>query len=343
MQNKVNPFEVFNKILSRNYDLSCCFLCGEDLNEDNRSLEHVFPKWLLDKYNLWDQKYFLLNQTNIPYNKLIIPCCLKCNNIFLNKIENEVKSRHDRGFESFKDIDREKLFFWLGKIFYGLLYKELSLLVDRKNPEQGYIISPTFLKQFEVHWLFLQGIIGKHSFRDFFPASIFIFKTQYSNNIELNWDFVDSTNTLSISIRMGDIGVVGVLQDGGTTEGIKNLFKDFSKVPLHHLQFRELASKIIYQSLLFNRVPKYFTSSNKGFIETIQMPIGGLSSKPLYDQGNALDYAHILSKYTEMPLQDIYSEPSQVMTWIKNEKDEITFIDINTNEKHIILSAQPQS
>jgi hypothetical protein len=44
------------------------------------------------KYNLWNQKPSLLNVTDIPYRRLLIPCCTRCNNEPLAQLENEVSS-----------------------------------------------------------------------------------------------------------------------------------------------------------------------------------------------------------------------------------------------------------
>ena len=56
-----------------------CFLCGSDLKSENYSVEHIFPKWLQNKFRLWNQELILLNGTAIKYRRLTIPCCKNCN------------------------------------------------------------------------------------------------------------------------------------------------------------------------------------------------------------------------------------------------------------------------
>jgi len=241
--------EIFKKINSRNYDSSCCFLCGEDINENSLTSEHVIPRWLQKRFNLWDQRIILLNQTSCPYRYLKIPCCKRCNNVYLKPIEDELKLRFESGFKEFKKINKEILFFWLGKIYYGILYREMSLLLDRSDIKKGFMMSSAFMKSFSSHWMFLQGIRGKHKFQDFFPASIFIFRTQKPKEIKLQWDFMDNLQSMFIAIRMGEIGVIAVLQDGETQEKMKNLLNDFFKIPLHPIQFQEVAAQISYKSL----------------------------------------------------------------------------------------------
>lgn len=322
------PEDIFIKIESKKYDSSCCFLCGQDLVEQASSEEHVFPKWLQNKFDLWDQTITLLNRTHIQYRFLKIPCCNKCNNLFLSPIENIVKSRLECGFDNFKNIERESLFYWLGKIYYGLLYKELFLLYERSTPSKGSILTAEFLKQLKAHYLFLQGIRGKHRFEEFFPASIFIFNTQTPSEIEQQWDFIDNIDGMFIAIRMGEIGVIATLQDGGAQESMKDLLEDFHKIKLHPIQFREVAAIISYKSTLFNRNPKYISFGEKDSVATIQMPLGGLSSKPIFDDYDEREYANVLSQYTGIPVDSLNPEPGRVMTMIKDDNGEINFIDI---------------
>lgn len=319
---------IFQKIDSRNYDLSCCFLCGENMDKNNPTLEHVIPKWILNKYNLWDHKITLLNQTHLNYRHLTIPCCAPCNNNYLSKIESEVKASHEAGFKKFEKIDKEILYYWLGKIFYGIIYRELSLLNDRSNPALGYITSHEFLDDFKAHYIFLQGIRGLHKFEKFSPASIFIFKTQCPDEPELQWDFTDDVRSMFIAIRMGEIGIIAVLQDNGSNETMKNLLGDFSQIQLHPIQFKEAAAQIVYKSLLFNRTPKYISIADNDKAKTIQMPIAGLSSKPVYDDWDMHEYAKILSVYTGIPVEVLNPSHGKITTWMRNKKGKLNYMDI---------------
>jgi hypothetical protein len=328
MGNEETP-SIFDKIESRNYDSSCCFLCGEDFDRDSSTSEHVIPNWLQKKYNLHNQTMVLLNYTSIQYKYLKIPCCKKCNNMYLSKIEDEVKNKLNGGFKSFKSINREILFYWLGKIYYGILYRELFLLKDRADPDKGSIITPEFIDQLKAHHIFLQGIRKKHRFRDFFPASIFIFETQKTQEVDLQWDFMDNIKTMLIAIRMSDVGVIGVLQDGGTQESYLEPLSDFYQVPLHPIQFAEVVAIIAYRSLLFNRIPKYVSLNGGDIVETIQLSLQRLSSKPIFDEWNSSEYAQVLAFYTGLSVEEVSPISGKVMTWMKDDKGKVNYIDIN--------------
>ena len=54
-------------------------------------------------------------------------------------------------------LDPLTVFLWLGKIFYGLLYKEMFLARDRKSGRRAPIMNRRDLKTFALHHLFLQA------------------------------------------------------------------------------------------------------------------------------------------------------------------------------------------
>src|ERR1700730_12701608 len=76
---------------------STCFLCSAPLRSKNRSDEHVFPKWLQNRFNLWNQRLDLINLTSIPYRQFTIPCCKTCNNVHLSKIGDIVRAVVESG------------------------------------------------------------------------------------------------------------------------------------------------------------------------------------------------------------------------------------------------------
>jgi len=65
--------DFYRPFLEKTYTWDNCFLCGIRLGEKNTE-EHIFPKWLQHKFELWDQKLILTNKSKIPYRNLTIPC-----------------------------------------------------------------------------------------------------------------------------------------------------------------------------------------------------------------------------------------------------------------------------
>ncbi|MDP2174471.1 MAG: hypothetical protein Q8K70_01030 [Bacteroidota bacterium] len=317
---------IFKQIEEHTYTIDKCFLCGCELTNDNKTEEHVIPKWLQNQFNLWNQKITLLNGTLLQYRYLTIPCCFECNNLHLKPFEDKIKSAFEGGYDTFNKLDRETLFLWLGKIYFGIIHRELFLSADRAKPDYGTITNPEYLKSFYSHFMFLQGIRGKHSFRDFFPASVYLFKTQKPLKIEEQWDFVDSQNTLFIAIRMGEIGIISSLQDCGATQKLEDLIQHHRDIDLHPLQFREMIAKILYKRFLMNRIPKFINIQNGESTETISLSLQGLSSKPIFDDWDNDVYSKILSEITGVALEICQPEKGKVWTWLMNADGNSIFI-----------------
>jgi len=320
------PHALFHAVRLRRFGRSTCFLCGRRFGSKTRSDEHVIPKWAQQSYDLWNERLTLLNGTTIPYRHLTIPCCADCNNHHLQPIERAMSKAVAKGPEAVRELDRRVVFLWLGKIFYGLLYKELFLLADRASGHQTPITTPDLLRQYQMHHYFLQSVRVPMEFVDFLPASIFIFETQVPQEPKYQWDFRDSFLNLFISCRMGSVGIISVLQDGGVQQGLAEAFDDFKQFALHPVQFIELAAQVRYKALLFNRTPKY-VMVDADPIQVIQLPLQGLSNKPLFDEWDQEQYARVLSVFIGVPLERIFAPPDKVMTWLRNNDGSIKKLD----------------
>lgn len=314
-------------IRNRKFDENICFLCCELLTEENRTDEHVIPKWLQNRFSLWNQTIVLLNNTRIPYRQLTIPCCFICNNNFLKPIEDEISIATQKGYDAFVQLDRHTVFIWLGKIFYGLLYKELFLKSDRRSESEETIADKNLLEKFQLHHYFLQCARVPMWFENSVPASIGIFPTKEHGDQKFNWDFRDNVNGMFISCRVGNVGIVATLQDGGALNHMFGMMDEIRQVELHPLQFQEVVAQSLYKSSLFNRTPKFLINEETNWIT--QSPLQGLSSKPMYDDWNDEHYAITLSIVTGVPIEKIFVPPDKVMTWLFDEDNKIQDISFD--------------
>jgi hypothetical protein len=115
------------------FGASTCFLCSAPLRSKNRSEEHVFPKWLQNRFKLWNQRLDLINMTSMPYRQLTIPCCKTCNGVHLGKLEKVMQLAIESGPNAVEELPPAIVYMWLSKTFYGVLYRESLLRADRKN------------------------------------------------------------------------------------------------------------------------------------------------------------------------------------------------------------------
>ncbi|MEK5163213.1 hypothetical protein NYE69_12850 [Paenibacillus sp. FSL R5-0527] len=315
--------------LSQNH----CFLCGRKLEKNTE--EHIFPKWLQHKFNLWDQTITLLNRTYIPYRMLKIPCCNTCNNEYLSQLEKNISIAVDGGYHSFIQLDEDKIFYWAAKILYGLFFKELSLNIDRKDPQVGTIMNPETMEKFHTLHMLLQGIRFPTQYLPVKPYSIFIFKMyEYDDGDwdESNFNYFDSYIQTVYGMKMNDIGFILCIEDSGVQEEFgKEYFDKYKDKTLHPIQLKEIYAKINYKQFLAKYTPRYITieSANERIVQVIQ------PSGDVFDEWSQEIYAHCLahiwSAYPNLSFEDIYFPPDRVISFLNNEDG--TFMQL---PKHIL-------
>ncbi len=295
-----------------------CFLCGVALTADRDTDEHVIPKWIQERYDLWDQKLTLLNRTTMPYRQLTIPCCSICNNEHLGKIESQVQKACDAGREAVLDLPPLTLFLWAGKILFGLLYREHLLSWSRQAKEEGPIVPGELLEQFRLHHQFLQAARIPFEFLPHVPASVFVYKTMQLSNRKMGFDYWDHLPGLGLSIRVGNVGIVACLQDGGAVNyGFGERYKEYESLELHWAQFAEITALTFYDLERFNRVPKFMLVEGNSSVQVVLNPLGGLSGKPLFDEWNMQDYARVLAHCSRFPLELIHPQADKVISWLR--------------------------
>jgi hypothetical protein len=307
---------------NRSFDKRHCFLCGVRLGKKNTSREHIFPKFVLHEFNLWEQHITLINSTTMPYRKVVIPCCRECNNEHIGRLDKKIATALRAGFSTFKKLDQAIVFQWLSRILYCILYLEL---ISPRDPrfKRRKIVKKEFFGMLHTVFLFLNSIRVKTKFHRPYPWSLFVFKTQIHPKKELNFDFKDNPFLLTVAIRMNDVGIVGVLQDNGAVGSLhdKSLgIDDARKLELHPIQFSEVAARIFYAASLINRVPKYMTiSSPEKEMEVVALPLQGLSSKPVFNSWKIEDYARLLSWSCHLPAEQLYFPGQGILTFLRDE------------------------
>lgn len=313
--------ELFDAFDTHDFSQSSCFLCGQKLNSANRSDEHVFPLWLIRRFNLHNEKLVLLNGTSIPYRQLKIPCCKVCNNQHLSALERAVR-RVVEGELKISTLSKKILYLWASKIFYGLLYREVLLPFDRVNPSQGPIIQPDVLRGYRLLHIFLQSARLKMKFECFdasFPASVFIFKLQEPRTPAAKFDFKDDINLRAIYLRLGSIGILAAFDAGAQAVEWSSLYQKYTRYKLHPLQFEELGAAMFCKASLFDRVPKLIMSgdSRRGY-HVMVMPLQGMSAKSVFRPWDGALFARYLSHFTGMPIDHLTPDGgSRVMTFLR--------------------------
>lgn len=158
-----------------------CFFCGGIALAGGITREHVFPKWLQHQHNLWNKRLTLVNGTEITYRRLTVPACAPCNNIVLSRLENEVAQAQQGGADKVRALGHEKLFIWMAKIFFGIIYAKAILPSDRTVQGSGPIILTSDLLLFDHFHFLMQAGRSNYTFEggpSKYHSSILVFPIQ---------------------------------------------------------------------------------------------------------------------------------------------------------------------
>ena len=79
---------------------TCCFICGMPKNGNEFNDEHILPNWILRKFDLHRQSITLPNGQTLKYGSYKIPCCVTCNSLLGEELENPLSTVLSGGLDS---------------------------------------------------------------------------------------------------------------------------------------------------------------------------------------------------------------------------------------------------
>jgi hypothetical protein len=289
-----------------------CFLCGITLTGENRSDEHVVPAWVQREFALSNERIVLLNGTTMPYRQLKVPCCVSCNEKYLAPIEARIADAYRAGRAGFAALDPWEIFSRLGKIYYGLLFRETLLPDDRSGRTPGPILPPELIAAFFVHHLLLQRVRGVVEC-DEFPASIFLFDAQETRNSRRqNFDMQDSLEAPAIGVRLGPVAMFAALQDFGALETLAMPHWDVARsIRLAPVQFAEVFAVGVHAAMSWaGRVRLNITGTSDGVHVAVSSREHG------FVDADPVRYARILSGVLNWPLDQVTDDYGNPLTWL---------------------------
>ncbi|WP_104087453.1 hypothetical protein [Cryobacterium sp. N19] len=298
----------FLKNRSQEFGADRCFICGCHIPEGSplRSREHVFPQWLLRELDLWDGTIHQLNDELLQYRKLTVPCCKPCNGGDLSPVEVRVKAAFLDGIAAFRALNRRDLFIWLGKIYYGLIYKESLRPRYVREQEGERLIPESHLRSVSFHHFLLQSAGGFVSWEPDAPgpASFHFFECLDDERSRRRFDYMDDIYAPIIGLRMGRIGVVCILQDWGRSENVQQLQLNAAReMKLHPTQFREVYARLSYMTKVSWKDKKHMIIGGDDHALVIAGDPGPFSGTFVLDE-----YVQTLSHIWEVPLEAVYRD-----------------------------------
>lgn len=299
-----------------------CFLSGEPVNSQEPI--SVFPEWIIQEYDLLNRPFKMLDESMVSYGDIVLPVTIATKNI-LNDLEERVEVAFKNGYKGIVEMPEMDLFFWAGKIVYGIIFKELQTAIKQQQASaDGFNMSQGLIHKFENLHQMLQALILPITFEEFKPWSIFLYKV---NNPEGEFTYRDEINTLTFSLRMKDFGIIINLQDNGVNKKYHQIICDKIKLKtLHPIQFEEMCGKVFYSAYLFNRLPEYHIIQTSDGIFMDAMPLRGMSTKPIFDDWQNKIYGQVLENFWKrwgFLHLEIIKNPHLPLSFLINENQEV--------------------
>lgn len=309
-----NPFE------NLYFDEKVCFLTGADLPDTGSSIT-VFPEWVLNRFNMGDSKFTMMdNVTSFLYKDFKLPCSETVSNAF-SVLDNEVQTAFDGGYDAIRSFNEQRLFLWVGKMVYGVLYHDL--LIERENCKKRkteFKISPILKHRFALFHLMLQSLIAPVRFEGVKPWNMTVVKLKYSKDI---FNYRDDTVNLISSVGINGFGIIGLLQDNGVVkQNEKDILDKIGDTVLHPIQFEELKARFVYSRYLLQYRPEYHIKQFDDNIVIEAEPVTVKDGIPLFAQWDDKMFSDVLAEYWKpwgLQKKDIYTASNAPVSFLKDE------------------------
>ncbi|MDX5419404.1 MAG: hypothetical protein LPK09_09310 [Hymenobacteraceae bacterium] len=301
-----------------------CFLCGTIITTENRT--PVFGEWLQHKYNLQNKELLLLDKSVTTFRQLTIPCCDHCHTHHILPLEAEVEEAASHGIEGLRALDQQRLFQWIGKMYYGTLITELIKEADPLiMPEYAVSEDPKMLGKFRSFFQVLQSLRVPMVFSDFLPCSLFLLEVNPAED-ELPFEYQDELTTMAFSIKMGPVAIICTLLDNGI---IKRAFGRLDQLAqgkqLHPIQLAEFKARAFYAAYIFNVVPEYFVRPVKPEDDHLVLDtlIDDVTNE-IFNPWDMTAYAHMLEEMLKpwsIREQEILLNPQRPLSFLLDEEN----------------------
>ncbi len=224
-----------------------CFLCLAEIPDDQRSEEHVIPRWMQRDFDLMHRKLNLVNGSRIAYKQLKLPCCRECNNVHLGRMEESFQHYVYKDWKPIAEVPDLLVMQWCAKVLFSILYKEHSLPLRIDDPSGPRIWGNEVIDIYSDLSLFLQSVLLPTEFNcrvTPLPASIYKFDIVWSQAIpmEEHFDLIGIAHGRGIAVRIKSRGYI-VIFDGGLQQTYPDpCLREALKSALDPLQFREVVA-----------------------------------------------------------------------------------------------------
>lgn len=292
---------LYNPFKNLTFEDNICFLSGVETTEKMT----VFPEWLMDRFNLREDEFKLMDKVNSTiYKDLVVPASPEVKRAFKG-LDIRVRAAFEKGYEGMSTLDSEVLFLWIGRIVYGILYNELTSERSRidkfskggiKKSDREFGLSDYLRVRYGRFHLMLQSIISPIKFvGDYRPWSITVFRLKYNDDI---FSYRDDAVNLLFQLGVKGFGLVATLADNGViAETEKELLDQIKNQTLHPAQFEELFARFHYRDYILQYKPECDIEYNTKEVTVKAIPVIQNEKRPLYGQWDPEMFANLMANY----------------------------------------------
>lgn len=290
----------------------CCFMCGASPKEKEFNEEHVIPKWILRKLDIYKLSITLPNDVKVRYDQYTVPCCKECNSFLGDEIEEEIRAAVDGGLDTVNAYILKngpwKIFLWLSLIFFKTHLKDSYL---RKHLDTRKGVEPISSDYdwgllHHIHCM-IRAIQTGISISNECFGTTFVLPAKMAEHLD-TYDYRDVYAANSILLRINDIAFVAVLDDSCAAF---NFFSDHFKRlngPLSPIQLREVLSHLTLLNYKLKHRPSYHTkldaSSGEVYIAA-ELPESMELEEHTRDELGEILYANVFEYVDKIPNPDI--------------------------------------
>jgi hypothetical protein len=224
----------------------CCFVCGAHRNDKVFNDEHVVPKWVLKRCDLFERTITLMDGQLRTYDRYKIPCCKDCNSLLGKRVETPVSKLLSGGFDAILGrLDTgaiNLLFVWLCLLFLKTHLKDRSV-PQHPDPRRGSGRLADGYDWGDLHHLHCvaRAPFTEASIEPAVLGSIKIFKVSDASTAD-TFDYSDFTNQQTVSVRIDDFAIVAVLNDSGAAQMAWDMIWPRITGAISTVQLREAAA-----------------------------------------------------------------------------------------------------
>jgi hypothetical protein len=245
-----------------------CFICGANRSKTEFNDEHILPKWILKRYDLFSRIITLPNETSFRYDQYTVSCCQQCNSLMGEKIEQPVRELINQGFSAVAEHIQKNngywlFFIWLNLIFLKTHLKDKSLKLHRDSRQGNGMISDfyTWERLHHVHCIARSFYTGcKLDFNKVMGS--FLLLTAKIEDYYEKFDYIDLHDSKAVLLRLDDICFITILNDSCFSLNCFQNYHELISGALSPIQLREILAHLAFINLNLKERPKFYSKTD---------------------------------------------------------------------------------